>query len=164
MAESAVPKVPRDGSLTIEDGTSPTPNSLTVQYSDAVTFNEKITEAIHVFNRGTRVYTRKGNEGIPQITFNYVMASFTDGTDVTAWDALTQQGGASGWTTVGSDVEHYTVKLTFTAEGTDFGDDADHTAVASYARVTDIQFAEGEPNTVSVTMEMLGAWTYTGGA
>ena len=57
MAESAVPKVPRDGVLTIKDGTG-TPVTYTVQYSDAVAFTNTQTAAIHVYNRGTRVYTR----------------------------------------------------------------------------------------------------------
>ncbi len=163
MAVSAVPKVPRDGVLTIEDGTG-SPLTMTVQYSSAFSHDAQLDEAIHVFNRGVRVYTRKGNEGIPGVTFSVVFCSWTDGTDITVLDALTKTGGAAAWVTVATDVEHYCTKMTFTVEGTDHGDDADHTVVFSCVRlVSATPLTEGDPGSGTYTLESLGTITYVGG-
>lgn len=162
MAESAVPKVPRDGSLTLEDGTTPTANTYTVQYSNAVAFTNTQTEAIHVFNRGSRIYTRKGNDGIPSFSFQVVFTSFTDGTDGTVIDAFEQAGAFSSWVKQLSTCEHYNLKGTFTIEGTDHSDDTDHTVVCTGLRLTSWDFAEGDPYTATFNCEVLGAITYTG--
>lgn len=164
MAESSIPKVPRDGSLTLEDGTAGTPNTYTVQYSDAVTLTDNKVEAIHVFNRGTRVYTRKGNDGIPTISFTVVQASFTDASTGggTALDAWNKTGAFASWVKQLSTVEHHNLKLTFTVEGTDLGDSADHTAVATGCRLVSFDFSEGDPNQLTFNVEVLGALSYTG--
>jgi len=161
MAESAVPKVPRDGSLVIKDGTG-VPNTYTVQYSDAFGYTGTQAAPIHVFNRGTRVYTRKGNDGIPSISFTVLLASFTDGTDLTILDVLLKTGAASAWTKVLSTVEEYNVTGEFSVEGTDHGDDTDHKITCTGLRLTDYQISEGEPMTLTVNMEVLGTTTYTG--
>lgn len=161
MAESAVPKVPRDGSLVVKDGTA-TPNTYTVQYSDAVQYTGTQAAPIHVFNRGTRVYTRLGNDGIPSISFTAILPSFTDGTDVTVLDAMLKTGAASGWTKVLSTCEDYNVTLSFSVEGTDHGDDTDHTIECTGVRVTEYVITEGEPNTVTFSAEVLGTTTRTG--
>ena len=161
MAESAVPKVPRDGTLVIKDGTG-TPVTYSVQYSDAVAFTNTQTAAIHVYNRGTRVYTRQGNTAIPTISFNVLFTGFTDGTDGTIIDAMTGTGGFSAMTKVLSNVEHFNVTAEFTVEGTDFGDDTDHKVTATGLRLVDYAFAEGEPYTVTINAEVLGTITFTG--
>ena len=162
MAESAVPKVPRDGTLVIKDGTTPTANEYSVQYSDAVSYTDTQTAAIHVFNRGSRVYTRKGNDGIPSLSFTVLLASFTDGTDGTILDAMTKAGAFSSWVKVLSTVEHYNVTGVFTLEGTDHGDDTDHTVTCTGLRLVDYAVSEGEPMTITVNCEVLGTITYTG--
>ena len=162
MAESAVPKVPRDGTLVIKDGAG-SPASYTVQYSDAVSLTNTQTAAIHIYNRGTRVYTRQGNTAIPTISFNVIFASWTDATDGTIIDAMTGTGGFSSWTKVLSNVEHFNTTAVFTTEGTDFSDDVDGVVTATGLRLVDFSFAEGEPNTLTFNCEILGTITYTGG-
>jgi hypothetical protein len=163
MAESAVPKVPRDGTLVIKDGTTPTANEYTVQYSDAVSITDTQTAAIHIYNRGTRVYTRQGNTAIPTISFNVIFTAWTDGTDGSIIDAMKGEGAFSSWTKVLTNVEHFNTTAVFTTEGTDFGDDVDGTATCTGLRLVDTSFSEGEPNTLTINCEILGTITYTGG-
>ena len=162
MSESLVPKVPRDGTLTLEDGNAGTPNTYTVQYSNAVSFTNTQTEAIHVFNRGTRVYTRKGNDGIPSFTFQVVFTSFTDGTSNTVIDAFEKSGACAAWVKQLATVEHYNLKGTFTIEGSDHSDDTDHSVICTGLRLTSWDFAEGDPFTATFSCEVLGTITYTG--
>ena len=162
MAESAVPKVPRDGTLVIKDGTTPTANSYTVQYSDAVSLAFPETAPIHVFNRGSRAYTRKGNDGIPTLSFTVVFTGYTDGTDGTILNALQKSGAFSSWVKVLSTVEHYNVTTEFTVAGTSLGDDADHKMTCTGVRLIDFNQAEGEPYTYTFNCEVLGTVTYTG--
>ncbi|MGA0312728.1 MAG: hypothetical protein ACO3N4_06610 [Ilumatobacteraceae bacterium] len=162
MAESAIPKVLRDGTLVIKDGTTPTANTHTVQYSDAVSLTLTETAAIHIFNRGTRVYTRKGNDAIPTISFTVIFTGYTDGTDGTALDAMRKTGAFSSWVKSLATVEHYNVTLEFTVAGTSLGDDADHKMTLTGVRLLDSVPAEGDPYNVSFNCEVLGTVTFTG--
>ena len=53
-----------------------------------------------------------------------------------------------------------TYKLTWTCEGTNFGDTADHILVLNDARVT-VSISEGDPNSFSVSGIVYGAITAT---
>jgi len=74
---------------------------------------------------------------------------------------LTKRGAfSSAVSTLGANAEVYAVKLTLTIEGTDHGDAADHTIVLDDCTCS-VDFAEGDPNSLSVSFTCYGAITLT---
>jgi hypothetical protein len=79
-------------------------------------------------------------------------------------DFLDKTGSFSGNTSAGgAGYEQYLINIKLTVEGTDNGDTADHTATAAKCLCT-WSFSESDPDTISVTAEVLGGFTYTGQA
>jgi hypothetical protein len=163
MAASVAVKVKRDGELTLTDGAAAT---YTVSYANGnVSFDggSKASRVV-IMNRGTIVGLRKGDDPIPTLTFDVHMRDFTDGTALALVNFLDKTGAASGQTSVGgSAYEQYMIDITLTIEGTDLGDTADHTAKANTCLAT-WSFAEGDPDTISVSCEVYEGFTFTGQA
>lgn len=165
MPISSVIKNFRDGTLLFNDGTTPTPLSLTVQY-EAGDFsidglNEGLVETTAYLDRGVFATLRKTTASFPSFTFSAHLTDVSDATNPTIYDLARKSGVfASAVSTLGANADALTYKLTFTIEGNNFGDSADHTLVLNDCRIT-VSIAEGDPNSFTVSGIVYGAVTAT---
>jgi|TARA_R110000824_G_scaffold8173_1_gene37015 hypothetical protein len=163
MAASTVPKVRRDGTLQLIDGTG-TPNTFTVSYEQGdVSFDGGAkADRIVIKDRGVIVGLRQGDDPVPSLSWSVYARSFTDGTSNTLIDIINKTGSAASWiSTGGTGYEQYLLDIKLTVEGTDLGDSADHSATALKCLVT-WSFAEGDPDMINCTAEVYGGFTYSG--
>lgn len=164
MAVSSVVKNFRDGTILIEDGTG-TPLAVTVQY-EAGDFsisglNQSNTEATTYLDRGELGSVRKTSRTFPTFSFSAHMTDLSDNTDKLLWDAVNKTGAfASAVSTGGTASDVYMLKVTFTVEGSNFGDSADHVLVLNNCHLS-IDFAEGDPNSFTLNGTVYGAITAT---
>lgn len=164
MAVSSVVKNFRDGTILIEDGTG-TPLAVTVQY-EAGDFsisglNQSNTEATTYLDRGELGSVRKTSRTFPTFSFSAHMTDLSDNTDKLLWDAVNKTGAfASAVSTGGTASDVYMLKVTFTVEGSNFGDSADHLLVLNNCHLS-IDFAEGDPNSFTLNGTVYGAITAT---
>lgn len=162
MPISAIVKNFRDGVLTLSDGTTPTPLTLTVQFESgdfSITgLNQGNTEATTYLDRGVLGSVRLTNQTFPQLSFSANATDISDATNRTLWDAVNKSGSfATAVSTIGSsDVYGLTVKLVI--EGTNFGDPSDHEIQCVGVHLS-IDFAEGDPDSFSLTGTIYGAIT-----
>jgi hypothetical protein len=162
MPISAIVKNFRDGVLTLSDGTTPTPLTLTVQYEagdfSITGLNQGNTEATTYLDRGVLGSVRLTNQTFPTISFTAHMTDISDATNKTLWDAVNKTGSfATAVSTIGSsDVYGLTVKLV--VEGSNFGDPTDHEITCVGVHLS-LDFAEGDPNSFSLTGTVYGAIT-----
>jgi hypothetical protein len=164
MAQSTVIKNFRDGSLLFADNTG-TPLTLAIQYEagdfSIDNLNEGLVETTAYLDRGEFATLRKTNRVFPSFSFTAHMTDLSDATDKLLYDLARKTGGfASAVSTLGANADAMTYKLTFTVEGTNFGDSADHTMVLNDCRIT-LSFSEGDPNSFSVSGIVYGAITAT---
>ena len=164
MAQSTLPKVRRDGSIVVADSAA---HTYTIGYEDGdVSFKKDKAARIVVRNRGVITTVRKGDDPVIQLSFSVHMRQFTGGTDVNLCDVLEGTGKVATIPWVNSTAiyaaEFASFDWTFQVEGTT-PDGADHTAVFR-ACVGTWDFAEGDPNKISVTLECHGGVTFTGPA
>ena len=164
MAASTVIKHLYDGSITVEDGTTPTAVSLAIPF----TVGDLSLDTLQESGRGVQAYQTRGSlhsvrlaaKEFPTVTFSAQLADLSDATDGTLVDFVLKQASYSSnvSTLSGSDV--YAVKITLTVEGTDLGDAADHTITLDDVHCT-MAIAEGEPDTVTISGTVYGAVTMT---
>jgi len=164
MAVSSVVKNFRDGTILIEDGTG-TPLAVTVQY-EAGDFsisglNQSNTEATTYLDRGELGSVRKTSRTFPTFSFSAHMTDLSDNTDKLLYDAVNKTGAfASAVSTGGTASDVYLLKVTFTVEGTNFGDSADHVMVLNNCHLS-LDLSEGDPNSFSISGTVYGAITAT---
>jgi hypothetical protein len=160
MAESTVIKNFRDGTILIEDGTTPTALDYTVAYEAGdLSFDIGKDEIAVYRDRGQVASVRKTNQGLPTGSFTVHFRDLTDGTDETLTDILDKKGAfASAVSTLGADADVYTVKLTFTIA--EPGTPPDHTIAFDDCYCT-WSFAEGDPSSCTVNWTCHGTVTQT---
>jgi len=167
MAYSTIPKVRRDGVITLKDGTSPTPIQLQISYEEGnLSFDVTKADQTVIRDRGTIVTVRKGDDQ-PAATgsFSAYFRQFTDTTpeagsiidfiDKAQQYASNVSTGASGVPFV----EHYCIDLEYRVEGTSLGDDTDQSATLSKCICT-FSFAEGDPSAFTISFTCYGGVTY----
>lgn len=165
MAISTVVKNFRDGTIVINDGTSPTPLTLTVQF-EAGDFsisglNQGNYEITKYLDRGDLGSIRKTNRSFPTGSFTAHMTDLSDGTDRLLWDAVNKTGAwSSAVSTLGANADVFALQIVLSVEGTNFGDSTDHTLTLANCHCS-IDFAEGDPNSFTLNFEVLGAITAT---
>lgn len=161
MAASVIPKVQRDGTITLTDGT----NTYTVAYENGdLSFNNAKASRVVIRDRGTIVGVRKGEDPVPTVSFSVHMRDFTDSANLALTDVLDKAGAAASWTsTGGAGYEEYMLTASLLIEATDLGDTHDMSAVMSKV-LFEWNFSEGSPNVINVTGEIFGGITYTGQA
>jgi hypothetical protein len=170
MAYSTVPKTKRDGKIELIDGTTPTATVLEVAYEDGnFTFSDpqQFSELV-VMDRGNFSAIRKQDEQAKTGSFSFHFRQFTDGSEAgSIRDFINKSGNYTGNLSTGTSgtpfVEHYTIDILYTAEGTDFGDDADHTVKLSKC-VCSLDFSEGDPSSFTLNFTCYGGVTVTGPA
>ncbi len=164
MAISATVKNHRDGQIEIEDATG-TPISMTVQYEagdfsiSGLTEGQK--EIATYYDRGDLCSVRKTTQTFPTFSFTAHMTDLSDATEKCLLDVVNKGGAwSSGVSTLGANADVWATKVTFTCEGTDHGDTADHVTTLDDCRLS-IDFSEGDPNTFSLSGQILGAISFT---
>lgn len=149
----------RDGSLTLQDGTTPTPNSVAVTLAQGNLsisgLGEGQAEVKDYQTRGAIVSVRKGEYRPVTFTFDFMVEDYTDPSTPTVADAILKDGAASGWastidatTTPPGDV--YALDVVFVVAG--------ETITLSKCVMT-LDLAEGDPNTGSVSGTCYGGVT-----
>lgn len=159
MAESTVVKNFRDGSITFGDGT----RTYVVAYEsgDLSITPPRYNDSV-VYDRGEIVGARKTTLEPGSYSFSMHMRSLTEGTANVLVDILEDSNGSTAWvTTGGTGFEPRTYTITWTVEGTDLGDSADQTIVATKCR-SFWSVSEGDPNTVAIEGVIWGTVTRTG--
>ena len=161
MAESVTPKNFRDGTILIEDATG-VPLNYTVAYEAGdFSFDIGKDEIAVYMDRGAVASVRKTNQGLPTGSFSVHFRELTDGTNETLTDILDAAGSfSSAVSTLGANADVFTVKLTFTIEGTDHGDASDNSISFDDCYAT-WSMSEGDPNTTSVSWTCYGTTTQT---
>ena len=164
MAQSTVIKNFRDGTLVFADNTG-TPITLPIVYEagdfSIDNLNEGLVETTAYLDRGEFATLRKTNRVFPSFSFTAHMTDLSDNTDKLLYDLARKTGAfASAVSTLGANADAMTYKLTFTVEGTNFGDSADHTMILNDCRIT-LSFSEGDPNSFSVAGIVYGTITAT---
>jgi|TARA_R110000824_G_scaffold397587_1_gene600615 hypothetical protein len=153
MAISTIVKTKRDGSLTFTDKDAG--SSFTVSY-------EAGDLSISIPGAGANNYLDRGQiTAVPSVRYSDdqpITGSFTaylrdmsDGSYETLMEIMCQTGhiGSTWVSTLGTTAEVFTVKLTWTVEGTDHGDSADHVCAMDHCYVTG-SVSEGDPDTLSI--------------
>ena len=164
MSASAVIKNFRDGTIKLDDGTTPTPITLTVSL-DAGDFSisgvsQGNTEATTYLDRGELGSVRLTNRSFPTFSFSAHMADLSDASDKLLWNAINKDGAWSGALSTITAGDVYGLKVTLTIEGSNFGDGADHVLVLNGCHMS-IDFAEGDPNSFTINGTVYGAITAT---
>lgn len=170
MAYSTVPKTKRDGVITLEDGTG-SPVTLDIAYEDGnFTWSQpnKYSELV-IMDRGDIKTVRKQDEQTQSGSFSFHFRQFTDGSEAgSVRDFINKTGFYSANTSTGTTgtpyVEHYCIDIKYKAEGTDFGDDADHEVKLSKCVISSFDFAEGDPSAWTLNFTCYGGATVTGPA
>lgn len=164
MAYSTIPKTKRDGKIELLDGTTPTPVSLEVAYEDGnFTFSQpqQFSELV-TMDRGNFAAIRKQDEQSITGSFSFHFRQFTSSSAGSIRDFINQANAYSGNVSTGSSgtpfVEHYCVDIKYTAEGTDFGDDNDHTVTLEKC-VCSLDFSEGDPSSFTLNFTCYGGAT-----
>ena len=162
MAESNIVKTKRDGTITIEDGTTPTALSYTVAFEAGDLSLTIPGKTVNLFlDRGELTnppQIRYGDDQVPTGTFTAQLRDVSDATDVTLASILLDSGvvGSTWVGRGGTDREVKTFKITWTIEGTDHGDAADHTIELDYCYITG-SIGDGDPSTISINFTSYGA-------
>jgi hypothetical protein len=163
MAYSNIPKTKRDGKIELLDGTAQVV-SLEVAYEDGnFTFSQpqQFSELV-VMDRGNFATVRKQDEQAVTGSFSFHFRQFTSASAGSIRDFINQSGAYSGNTSTGESgvpyVEHYCVDIKYTAEGTDLGDDNDHTVTLSKCVCT-LDFSEGDPSSFTLNFTCYGGAT-----
>jgi hypothetical protein len=167
MAYSTVPKMRRDGKITLKDGTG-VPVTLEVAYEEG-NFTFTPTKAAQVIIRDRHAITnvRRGDEEpAASGSFSIYLREFTDSAQAgSVLDFVNKTGSYSSNTSTGASgtpqIEEYCIDIEYTIEGTDLGDDADHVATITKC-ICDVVYTEGDPSTLAINFVSFGALSYTG--
>ena len=119
----------------------------------------KLRETTAYQHRGVLSSVRHTTRTFPTGTFTCSMAEFTAASAVSVSDAVLKNGSfASAVSTLGSNADVYTLDVTITEEGTNFGDSADHTFTLEDCELS-LSYSQGDPNTFSLSFTCYGAIT-----
>jgi hypothetical protein len=165
MAISSVAKNFRDGTITLEDGTG-SPITCVVSYENGdfslANLKEGGKEINRYEDRGDFFSARKTTTAYPSFSFTAIFTDLSDGSEKTLVDACLKQGAfAAGVSTLGANADVWALKLTFVVEGTNFGDASDHICILNNCVFTDVSISEGDPDSFSISGEVLGSVTMT---
>lgn len=162
MAESTQPKNFTNGTLTITAGSLAAYTVAVEQGNLSISgLVAAQKEAILVEDRGVFSTLIPGKQVYPQITFTAYLRDLTDATDITLVGICLRLGAhVAATSTLGAN-RPYTTDFLWTMDGTSFGDSANHTVTLEDVRWSDVSFAEGDINTVTMTGTAYGALTFT---
>ena len=154
MAESTVVAVPRDGTISITNGDATT---YTVSFENGdMSMNLDLAERIIIYDRGSIVGLRQGNDPVPSISFSVHLRELADSTEDTLLDFIYKTGNSSAATsTGGTGFEQFLCTVEFQANMSALS--GSNTKVTFNKVLLFASIAEGNPDTISVTGEVYGS-------
>jgi len=167
MAVSSVQKHDLYNAVTISDGTTGTPLTLTLgPWQGTISYTDPLEEEIITYNQRTITGVFKGRSQPIDGQFSVPATCFADAS-TGAQNILDLVYGTNDFSAVAStqtaSYSNFTLlDLAFTMEGTDFGDGADHVATFSDCRLHGVSFSSGQPNEISVSFRCFGGLARTG--
>ena len=163
MAYSTAPKVRRDGKITLKDGTTPIPISLDVDYEEGnFSFEQTKADRTIIRDRGTIKSVRKGDDQPLTGSFTIYMRQFTSASAGSVLDFINKTGSYSSNVSSSSTVstDEYAINIVFEVDGDAVGDDDGDTTATFDTCICTASFAEGDPNTITVSFECFNGITY----
>lgn len=164
MAKSTYVKSNVMGTILIEDATPVTKLDYTCTFDMgdfALTgMVEGLREIVAHERKGNLCGLSYGARVFPTFSFTAKVAQFTDATSGTLTDMVLKTASsefAAAVSTSGTG-RPYTLDVSFTVEGSDYGDDADHTFTLEDCHLT-VDFSEGDSDTLSISGTVYGAIT-----
>ena len=154
----------RDGVIILKDGTG-VPIAVTIEFESGdfsisgLSANAN-TEVTTYLDRGSLGSVRLVSQTFPTWSFTCHMVEFSDAVTKTVWDAVNKTGtfAAAVSTITNSDV--FGLDCVINIEGTTLGEATDHTLTLVGNRIT-LDFAEGDPNSFTISGTMYGSMTAT---
>lgn len=162
MATSSIIKNMCDGTITFKDG-SGTPISCQVRFDNADFsvdgLKAKLRETNAYQHRGVLSSVRHTTRTFPTFSMTCSMSNFTSAGADTVSDAILKNGAfASAVSTLGANADVFTLDVLIVEEGSDFGDSSDHSFGLEDCELS-LSYAEGDPNTFSISGTVYGAVT-----
>jgi hypothetical protein len=153
MPETTVVSVPRDGTITITNGDATT---YTVAFENGdMNMSFDRAERITIYDRGSVVGLRFGNDPIPQISFTVHLRELADSAEDTILDFVYKTNNSSGATsTGGTGFEPFLVTVEFQANMASLS--GSNTKATFEKVLLSASVAEGQPNSISFTGEVYG--------
>jgi hypothetical protein len=164
MAYSTAPKVRRDGVIKLRDGTTPTPVSLTVDYEEGnFSFEQTKSDRTIIRDRGTIKSVRKGDDQPLTGSFTIYMRQFTSSSAGSVLDFINKTGSYSSNVSASSAVstDEYAINIIFEVDGDAVGDSDGDTLATFDTCICTASFAEGDPNTITVSFECFNGVVYS---
>tara|TARA_Y100001973_G_C5205094_1_gene340937 strand:+ start:4400 stop:4900 length:501 start_codon:yes stop_codon:yes gene_type:complete len=163
MAYSTIPKVKKDGTIILTDGSA---NSLTVAYEEGnFSFDFPLEDAIVIRDRGTISCVRKGDNQPITGTFSFYFRDFTDSEVGGVRDFITKQNAYSANTSTGTAgspyVEHYCISIKYEIDSSLDGHSSTNSAATLAKCTCSFSFSEGDPSAFSISFTAYGGVTYT---
>jgi spore coat protein U-like protein len=154
MAETTVVAVPRDGTISITNGDA---TVYTVAFENGdMSMNLDLAERIVIYDRGSIVGLRQGNDPVPSISFSVHLRELADSTEDTLLDFIYKTGNSSAATsTGGTGFEQFLCTVEFQANMSALS--GSNTKVTFNKVLLFASVAEGNPDTISVTGEVYGS-------
>jgi len=150
------------GSITLSDGTG-SPISVVIDFDNADFSVDGLADklkAIAVYQtRGVVNSVRHTEREFPSGSFSAMMSEFTDASSGTAIDFITGKAPfAARISTLagGANADVFTCDVKMIAEGTDFGDSADHEIIMEDCAVK-VAYSTGDPSSFSFSFTCYGA-------
>lgn len=151
MANAATPVIPRDGSLALNDATTPSALTLTVPYTAG---GLKLSELVAgqrdyelFYSRGD-LFAARGAQGRP-IAFEfsaYLVGIIGDGTTALLLEALLKKGmwasAVSTLPTTAGGYDAYCLTMVWSIERTNFGGGGDDSVTIKYALIQSVDLDE----------------------
>lgn len=152
---SDIIKTEIDGLITLRDGGSGESRlSLTVAFSGNFSLkglSEQNMDVSEYFRRGQLVGVRHKQRSIPTLSFDALLAEYTDDSEGTLLDAIRRKGAwRNAISSRGSGHEVYTLEVEFRISGAEH-DEEDHIALCKHVRLVADDLTEGDPNQVSAS-------------
>ncbi len=153
-----------DGSITLLDGTG-TPLTLTARFStgdfSASGLKAKLRDTTVYQPRGVVASIRHTTRTFPTVSFSCQLAEFSSSTTGTIMDFITARAGSPfsarvSTLTGGANAEVFCCDVKITVEGSNHGDSSDGTSTFEDWEIS-FDFAEGEPNSITLTGPVYGA-------
>lgn len=162
MAESTQPKSYLNGTITMTAG-SLAAYTVSVEQGNlsmsGLTAAQK--EKIVVEDRGVFSTLIHGKQKYVNVSFTAYLRDLVDATDTTLVGIALQKGAyAAAVSSLGAN-RPYTTDFLWTMDGTSLGDAANHTVTLEDVSWDDVNFAEGDINTVTMTGIAYGTVTMT---
>ena len=164
MSYSTAPKVRRDGVIKLRDGTTPTPVSLTVDYEEGnFSFEQTKADRTIIRDRGTIKSVRKGDDQPITGSFTIYMRQFTSSSAGSVLDFINKTGSYSSNVSASSTVstDEYSINIVFEVDGNAVGDSDGDTLATFDTCICTASFAEGDPNTITVSFECFNGVVYS---